>query len=209
MNEVIKFINAQRISLVEVRANYESSTHGKFSVFWNCVHDGTGKVSLDSYDLKMNFETEDEEMYERLHQAVSGGEADNNSEIDLYLTIRDTFSSSDCEDFEINYNYFQITDIQFFDYTSKELTKDDEVVEIMEYSANIAINDLFLIQACGGKRIATELSIPSPTEAHWNGEDNQRWAKYHIDIEILEEILMSNGFENSFEWLKENSTEVH
>lgn len=72
---------------------------------------------------------------------------------------------------------YEITDIQVFKYQ-------DPMWDI-EYSANVAINDQFMIQlGTDGK-----WSIPHPDEACWKDEDAQGNAYESLDVDNLVELL--------------------
>ena len=88
-NEKIKFLHAKRISWYEVEAVY-SLNNESFSVFWNCIDEQTGKP-LSFYYLANKAESRDKDLVDRVLEAIKIGEVDSNKDLELYLTIRDTF----------------------------------------------------------------------------------------------------------------------
>ncbi len=90
----IEFINAKRTSKHSVEATY-ALDGSLFTVEWNKIHPETGEVC--QYDLQLRAECADEALAERIKDAISAGETDDNADIDIYLFIRDKFDHSDAE----------------------------------------------------------------------------------------------------------------
>lgn len=90
----IEFISAKRTSKHSVEATY-ALDNTPFTVEWNNIHPGTGEVC--DYDLQAGAECEDEALAERIEDAISAGETDDNADIDIYLFIRDKFDRGDAE----------------------------------------------------------------------------------------------------------------
>ena len=89
----MKFLKAQRVSENSVKATY--SLDGlEFTVEWNNIHPGNGEIG--DYDLQLNTVSSDEELTNRVDAAIREGETDENTDLDLYLFVRDTFDRMDC-----------------------------------------------------------------------------------------------------------------
>lgn len=89
MKPVIEFNGAERTSPYEVKANY-TLDGTPFAVNWNCIHPETGE--LGDYNLGVNVESDNEGVASLVSQAILEGESE------IYLTVRDTFDSSDAAD---------------------------------------------------------------------------------------------------------------
>lgn len=92
----IKLLSAERVSLNHVSVTYLSGD-SQFKVQWSNICPGTGN-HVDQYDLQAFCESIDENLEERVADCLREGETDNNDDLQLYLDIRDTFSSLDCVD---------------------------------------------------------------------------------------------------------------
>ena len=93
--ERIEFLCAKRTSWYEVEAVY-SLNNENFSVFWNCIDEQTGKT-LDFYYLANKVESKNEDLTDRVLEAIKMGEDDHNKDLELYLAIRDTYDMSDAK----------------------------------------------------------------------------------------------------------------
>ena len=94
----IKFVSTERQDENTVKATY-SLDNVNFSVFWSNLCPQSGDVDY-SYGLMAGFdavESESHALYERVVNAIDLGEDDKNKDSELYLYIRDTFDSNDCE----------------------------------------------------------------------------------------------------------------
>lgn len=92
---MIKLTKTTRINMNCVKVTYELD--GKeFTVEWNNIHPGTGETG--DFDLMLNVESTDEDLIYRVQEAIREGETDSNPDLELYLDIRDTFDSSDCDE---------------------------------------------------------------------------------------------------------------
>ena len=100
----------------------------------------------------------------------------------------------------------KITTIQFFDHTSTRHISEFEDETIRQYSANIAIDDKFMIQLSGNDE-SCNASIPSPSEAHWNGEEGQKFAYENLNADEVMAELEGMGVENNYDWLNEKADE--
>ena len=89
-----KFIKAFRTTENEVCAMYSHQSQ-EFVVFWNNAHPETGDVG--DYDLQIKCLANNENLVEKVENAISSGESDDNQDVELYLAIRDTFDKTDCE----------------------------------------------------------------------------------------------------------------
>lgn len=91
------FIKAERKSPHCVEASYFLGKD-EFTVEWNNIHPQTRVVG--DYDLQTNVKSTSDDLAYRISQAILGGEADDNIDSELYLTIRDSFSATDCADLD-------------------------------------------------------------------------------------------------------------
>lgn len=106
-------------------------------------------------------------------------------------------------------NNFQITHIQLFDYAYQRQTSEDGDFEIVySYSANLIINNEFVVQVSGDLNECTFDGVCDSTDAFWNDASKQDAAFESISDSDLEEALRENGFENNIGWLEENADEV-
>lgn len=89
----MKFLNAKRIDACTVEATHE--IEGKeVTVEWcNIQVDG----SVGSFDLQLDVECDDPELSERIENAISNGESDDNRDVEIYLHMRDSFDKYDAE----------------------------------------------------------------------------------------------------------------
>lgn len=102
---------------------------------------------------------------------------------------------------------FSVTNIQFFDFTKTVLDNNEEEVEVVSYSANVTINDKFIVQVAGNLDEAEALSIPNPDlGTFWNNEADQKEAYESLDSSDIERAIESQGFENNFHYLSENQS---
>lgn len=91
----IKLAGARRTTINSVEVAYELDGT-RFTVEWNNIHPGTGETG--DFDLMLNVESTDEDLIYRVQEAIREGETDSNPDLELYLDIRDTFDSSDCDE---------------------------------------------------------------------------------------------------------------
>lgn len=205
MTNTIKFIKAERKSLTEVEVTYNSDIFGEFTVTWSSVDAATGKIVMNNFYLTDSVSAQSEEAAKTIKEAITDGESDENVNLALYIAIRDTFDSLDCQDFEINYDNFEITHIQFFDHTRDDFDDNGDIVTIKSYSANIIINDLFVMQPSD---LDGYFKIADSDLVYWGDERNQIWAKNNLDSWDLLQAIEKKGFEDSFKWLEENADEI-
>lgn len=92
--KMTKFIKAFRTTENEVCAMYSNQSQ-EFVVFWNNIHPETGDV-ID-YDLQVKCLANNENLIEKVENAIKLGESDDNQDVELYLAIRDTFDKTNCE----------------------------------------------------------------------------------------------------------------
>ena len=95
----------------------------------------------------------------------------------------------------INLNEAEITTIQFF--------KGDS--DIKAYSANIILDEKFVIQLSGNEEEAHVASIPSAVECFYNNEKIQDWACENLDVDDVEAFLTEQEIENNFDFLVDHS----
>jgi hypothetical protein len=99
---------------------------------------------------------------------------------------------------------FKVTDIQLWKYEEVvQISDDGDFAVKHSYSANIAINDEFIIQASGDNN-CSKYSIPHANEAFWGNTDKQTEM---FEADILDEIITqieADGFENTLDYLEEH-----
>ncbi len=103
---------------------------------------------------------------------------------------------------------YSITTIQFFPRDTTEQVGENEFIKNKSYSANIAINDSFIIQLSGDSNECS-WSIPEAKEVKWNTDEGQDHAYNNVDEADLIEFLESEGVENNYYWLEKNAQEVY
>ena len=104
----------------------------------------------------------------------------------------------------LTYEEMKITDVQLFNYADKRQTGENDFVIDYSYSANIAINDTFMI-IVGGNTAEGESVIPCSDEIAWNSDKSQDFACENYDIDKIMEVL---EIENNAGWLEDNATDV-
>ena len=95
----------------------------------------------------------------------------------------------------------KITTIEFFNHTF-----DFEKETIRQYTANIVINDKFIIQLNGNDE-SCNVSIPSPNEIYWDNQKDQKLAYENLNANEVMAILEWMGVENNYDWLNDNANE--
>ena len=100
----------------------------------------------------------------------------------------------------------KITTILFFNQTFEHPVSETETETVRKYSANVAIDDKFIIQLSGND-CESSASIPSPSEMCWNGEEGQKWAYENLNAYEVMAELEGMGVENNYDWLNENADE--
>lgn len=103
---------------------------------------------------------------------------------------------------------YSITTIQFFPCDTTEQVSKNEFIESKSYSANIAINDSFIIQLSGDLNECS-WSIPEAKEAKWSSDEGQDEAYENVDEKELIAFLESEGVENNYYWLEQNAHETY
>ncbi len=96
----------------------------------------------------------------------------------------------------------------FFDYTHENQVGENEFETIVEYSANITINDNFILQISGKSNEAFDPEIP---ESHMNlcKLAKQDFACDNYDANEIWNYLQDHcDFENNFDFLKDHSLSV-
>lgn len=93
----IQFVSAKRTrpNSVEVTYDFDNTT---FVVEWNNIHPTNGEVVR--YDLQPSVQCANEDLKNRIEDAIKAGESDDNADIDIYLFVRDRFDSLDAEGLE-------------------------------------------------------------------------------------------------------------
>lgn len=93
----IQFVSVERKSIDSVEVTYKLNDT-TFVVEWNNIHPSTGEVVR--YDLQPSVQCANEDLKNRIEDAIKAGETDENIDIDIYLFIRDRFDSLDAEGLE-------------------------------------------------------------------------------------------------------------
>ncbi len=99
---------------------------------------------------------------------------------------------------------YEITHIQLFDWCHEIYTSDYECEKVYSYSANVIINDEFMVQVSGDDESSNFDGIPHADEQTWKSRKKQNAAYNLIDNKELESLLEENGFENNREYLSQN-----
>lgn len=99
---------------------------------------------------------------------------------------------------------FQVTAIQFWDRSFEALNAEGDQETVKEYSANIIINDEFLIEVSGNDEYSVRAQLADPEQNDFciKRESQREAERYDID-EIIDQIE-ADGFENNFYYLEEN-----
>lgn len=104
---------------------------------------------------------------------------------------------------------YKITHIQLFKYAEPRQINDEGDFEIVySYSANITINDDFIIQLSGSEQSACFDGICSSEEAFWKSREAQDEAFLHLIDSDIEDELEQQGFENNVGWLEDHADDV-
>lgn len=121
MKETFKLISKKRLSWFEVEVTY-AINNVLFSVFWTTI-DEDGYIS-SCYYLEDKVESLDDDIKERVLKAIRYGDVYNNSDLELYLFIRDKYNSEDAynESHDI-----KINNISYYDPYSDGLKVDAEI----------------------------------------------------------------------------------
>ncbi len=100
---------------------------------------------------------------------------------------------------------YKITEIQFFNNTHEVQTGEFEYETVVKYSANIAINDEFVVQVHGNSEEAVFDGACHSTDCFWNDEKKQDEAFETVDSREIESQIEKDVFENNFGWLEDNA----
>lgn len=95
----IKFIKAYRAQEHIVKAVYKLDEI-EFTIEWCCMNND-GEIDQNNYFLQdgsHDVTCEDSNMADKVLEAIRAGDSDDNPDLELYLFIRDTFNSNDCEE---------------------------------------------------------------------------------------------------------------
>jgi predicted extracellular nuclease len=103
----------------------------------------------------------------------------------------------------------KITHIQLFDYAvPRQINDEGGVVMDYSYSANLVINNEFIVQISGDKDSATFHGVTHPVDAFWSCEGAQNDAYENVADGELEAMLEEQGFENNIGWLETHAHEI-
>ena len=95
----------------------------------------------------------------------------------------------------------KVTTVQFFSGENMIQIDDNDFESRIEYSANVVINDKYLVQLSGCDDEAHKASIPDSFEQCWNDEDAQGWFAENVSICEIEDFLEDQGIENNHAFL--------
>lgn len=99
---------------------------------------------------------------------------------------------------------FKITHIQLFHFKGNYQINEAGDYELeYSYSANLIINDTFVVQAWGIQNECGFDGVADPDDVFWKSEALQLDAYKNIDNDDLENKLESDGFENNGGWLED------
>lgn len=90
----LNLVKVSRIDENTVRVTY-SLNNEEFTVEWNNIHPSTGDIG--EFDLQATCDADNQDLEDRVYNAILEGEDDDNEDLELYLAIRDTFDRHDCE----------------------------------------------------------------------------------------------------------------
>lgn len=93
----IQFVSVERKNQHGVEVTYKLNDT-TFVVEWNNIHPTNGEVVR--YDLQPSVQCANEDLKNRIEDAIKAGESDDNADIDIYLFVRDRFDSLDAEGLE-------------------------------------------------------------------------------------------------------------
>lgn len=104
---------------------------------------------------------------------------------------------------------YKITDVQLFDYAIPYLVSEDgDFDHHYSYSANMVINDSFIVIVCGNSTVGVSFDIADPDICYWKSYDVQKEAFKNLENVDINKYLKLNGFENNINWLSENATDI-
>lgn len=104
-----------------------------------------------------------------------------------------------------NLKLSSVTEIQFFDCTRQVQIGGDEHIEEKHYSANIIVDDRFVIQLSGNEDEAHSPTIPTSSECFHNDEELQDRLSEQLSTDDVIEFLEREEIENNFHYLYENA----
>lgn len=111
IKQKLDFVSAIRTHQHHVAVTYRTpETDDEFTVEWSNINPETGAIE-SRYDLDVLVRSDNNELADRVSEAIKEGESDDNPDLDLYLSIRDDFDATDVAavenlltDFDINYH---------------------------------------------------------------------------------------------------------
>lgn len=186
---ILRFIKAERKSLNEVVITYLHKKYNtKFKVNWSNIHQ-TELNKTDKYYLQLDCLSESIHVMIVVDNAIREGDT-YDDDCNLYLELRDTFDSNDCESLKYDLDLFKLTDTQIFAYEDLLQNEDEEGnligTSTLRYEINFVISDCFMIQF---DSFTKAFYIPDGAEANWNDENMQDIACQHFDADNIAEHL--------------------
>ena len=104
---------------------------------------------------------------------------------------------------------FQVTRIQFFDQTRERQVSEFDSETVRAYSANVFLNDEFVIQVSGNDDEAHKATFAPASCCYATTEEAQSRASEQYDIDEIVEQIEASGFENNFYYLNEHADETY
>lgn len=99
---------------------------------------------------------------------------------------------------------FNVTNIQFFDHSFENQIGEDEFETVKKYSANVTINNEFVIQVSGDESEAEKATFAPSDCCFVSTEEAQEVASEKYDIDEVIEQIEASGFENNYSYLEAN-----
>lgn len=97
---------------------------------------------------------------------------------------------------------FNVTKIQFFDTSFQRQVGEDEFEIVKRYSANVIINNEFVLEVAGNE---VEAEKPTFSDCCFvSTEEVQEAASEKYDIDEVIEQIEASGFENNYSYLEVN-----
>jgi len=104
---------------------------------------------------------------------------------------------------------YKITKIQLFDHAEKVQISECDYEILYSYSANIIINDNFIVQIHGNSEESTIDGICHSDDCYWITKENQDNAFESSISDSVIAAIEADGFENNIWYLEERSETMH
>ncbi len=103
----------------------------------------------------------------------------------------------------------RITNIQLFKFEHERQTSEAETEVVRSYSANLVIDDRFIVQVSGDKDESTFHGVCGSSDCYWDCPATQDLECIASDNIALKAELEREGFENNIGWLTDHADETH